>query len=72
MIAGNIGGNNMQNNTVKAFRQRLVRGGFTDIQIWNHFNGKFSVSCYSSDGDYIRKELTEVEMNAIPRIVWFD
>ena len=33
----------MENNIVKAFRQRLKRGGFTDISIYNQCNGKYSV-----------------------------
>lgn len=62
----------MQSNVVKAFRQRLVRGGFTHIYIWNNYNGKYSLDCVSPQGKYIRKELTENQMLNIPRTVWFD
>lgn len=62
----------MQSNVVKAFRQRLVRAGFTDIRIWDNFNGSYDVRCYSPDNILINKRLTEVQMNCIPRVVWFD
>ena len=72
LTAGNIGGNNMQNNTVKAFRQRLVRAGFTDICISNSYRGYYFFSCISPDGVKIERLLTEIEMINIPRTVWFD
>lgn len=62
----------MQENFVKAFRQRLVRAMFTNIRIDNLYNGFYLVSCVSRDGEHIRCKMTPVEMNATPRLVWFD
>lgn len=62
----------MQNNVVKSFRQRLVRGGFTDISIYDNYRGKYYVRCVSPEGKSIQVQLTEVEMDNIPRTVWFD
>ncbi|MBO5395391.1 MAG: hypothetical protein J6A97_00755 [Clostridia bacterium] len=62
----------MQRNEVKAFRQRLVRAGFTDICIYEQFTGDYIVSCRSSTGDRINKVMTIAKMNNTPRVVWFD
>lgn len=65
-------GDNMQNKNVKAFRQRLVRAGFVDISIYKNYRGIYYVRCVSPEGKSIQVQLTEIEMNYIPRIVWFD
>lgn len=62
----------MQSNDVKAFRQRLSRNGFTDISIYDCGDGCFSVNCTSRDGVRIRRKMTVTQMNATPRVVWFD
>lgn len=72
----------MQSNVVKAFRQRLVRAGFTSIYISRLRGGKYSLICKPpknnstlkalSEGGYICRELTELQMNALPRVVWFE
>lgn len=62
----------MQNNVVKAFRQRLVRGGFTDIYIYDNGDGSYSVGCTSPDGDRIRRRMFPVDMYNTPHLVWFD
>lgn len=62
----------MQNNVVKAFRQRLVRGGFTDISIFERYDKSYSVYCTDREYNTIRAHLTLEQMECIPRIVWFD
>ena len=62
----------MENNCVKAFRQRLKRGGFTDISIYNQCNGKYTVCFRDSDGKYDSREMTEIQMQNTPHLVWFD
>lgn len=62
----------MQNNAVKAFRQRLVRGGFTDISIFDVGNDEYVVYCTDREGKDIRKRLTIAQMDNIPRTVYFD
>lgn len=62
----------MQNKKVRAFRQRLVRGGFTDISIYDNAYGRYTVYCTSPDGEKIRRNMTIVEMNNTPHHVWFD
>lgn len=62
----------MQNNIVKAFRQRLVRAGFQDIGIYDLGNGCYKVCVISSTGEYIRRNMTLLEMHNTPRTVWFD
>ncbi len=62
----------MQNNVVKAFRQRLIRGGFSDISIYYCGNGEYIVYATDSNCVTFRRRLNEIQMNAIPRIVWFD
>lgn len=65
-------GDCMQSNVVKMFRQRLVSAGFTNISIYDCGYGSYSVNCISPDGVFIRRRLTEIQMCAIPRLVWFD
>lgn len=60
----------MQSNIVKAFRQRLIRAGFTDVTIFNCYNGSYYVSCFDSKGNFIREVLTEVQMRNRPFCVW--
>lgn len=62
----------MQNKVVKAFRQRLVRAGFTDISIYNNYRGTYYVRCVSPEGKAIQVQLTETQLDNIPRVVWFD
>lgn len=59
----------MQPNYVKAFRQRLIRSGFTDVTI-DIFNGVCFVSCLSPDGERVRKHLTESEVRSSPRRIY--
>lgn len=61
----------MERNEVKAFRQRLVRGGFTDICIYDTFRGQYSVQCVTPQGDRICVYLTVEQMKNIPRKVYF-
>ena len=62
----------MQNNEVKAFRQRLVRAGFTDICIFDCYNGLYQVYCTFPDGKRINKKMSIEEICNTPRVVWFD
>lgn len=62
----------MENNIVKAFRQRLKRGGFTDISIYNQYNGKYTVYFRDRDGNRDSREMTEIQMQSTPHLVWFD
>lgn len=61
----------MENNIVKAFRQRLKRGGFSDIKIYNHFDGTYSVN-FRYNGKYQRRTMTLIQMQNTPHLVWFD
>lgn len=62
----------MDNNIVKAFRQRLKRGGFTDVSIYDQCNGKYTVTFRDINGRYDRREMTEIQMQNTPHLVWFD
>lgn len=62
----------MENNIVKAFRQRLKRGGFTDISIYNRCKGEYTVSFFDRDGKYDCRVMTEIQMQNTPHLVWFD
>lgn len=62
----------MENNIVKAFRQRLKRGGFTEISIYNQYNGTYRVYFSDRDGNRVSREMTEIQMNNTPHLVWFD
>lgn len=65
----------MQDNIVKAFRQRLIRAGFTDISIYDlHYcyPGYYDVDCISPNGEIIHRRLSLLKMSVIPRLVWFD
>lgn len=62
----------MQSNIVKAFRQRLVRAGFTDINIYDNFDGSFSVGCVSPQGERVRRRMFLSQIQNSPRVVWFD
>lgn len=62
----------MENNVVKAFRQRLKRGGFTEISIYDQFNGTYSVSFRNRYGEYDFRVMTEIQMRNTPHLVWFD
>ncbi|MBQ8740614.1 MAG: hypothetical protein IJY79_03585 [Clostridia bacterium] len=62
----------MENNVVKAFRQRLKRGGFTDISIYDQCNGTYAVHFRNRDGVCDRREMTEIQMQNTPHLVWFD
>lgn len=61
----------MQNNVVKAFRQRLVRFGFTDISIYDEGNGYYRVYCTSSNNKRFNECLSLIDMRALPRHVFF-
>jgi len=52
----------MQPNFIKAFRQRLVRAGFTDIEIYDNYNGRYSVWCTDLNGNKIRVNMTKEEI----------
>lgn len=64
----------MQNNEVKAFRQRLIRAGFKDISIKYCYDGSgdYRVSCVSPMGTPIHRRMDILMMRATPRVVWFD
>lgn len=63
----------MQSNVVKAFRQRLVRGGFSTISIWERSDGSYFVDCFAPRTfEKISLVLTETQMQNIPRTVWFE
>lgn len=62
----------LENNIVKAFRQRLKRGGFTEISIYDQFNGTYRVYFCDSSGKRDSRVMTELQMEGTPRLVWFD
>ena len=62
----------MENNIVKAFRQRLKRGGFSDISIFGQCNGTYRVYFCDSHGNRDYREMTEIQMQNTPHLVWFD
>ncbi|MBE6638692.1 MAG: hypothetical protein E7616_04455 [Ruminococcaceae bacterium] len=62
----------MQPNFIKAFRQRLVRAGFTDIEIYDNYNGRYSVWCTDLNGNKIRVNMTKEEIVNTPRVIWFE
>lgn len=62
----------MQANFIKAFRQRLVRAGFTDIRIYDDYNGRYTVWCTDPGGKKIRASMTQGEIENTPKVVWFD
>lgn len=62
----------MQNNDIKAFRQRLVRGGFTNIRIYHYKFDLYSVYCISSSGEIIDRLMSIFEIRNTPHEVWFD
>lgn len=63
----------MQSNVVKAFRQRLVRAGFSTISIWERSDGSYFVDCFAPKTfEKISLVLSEAQMQNIPRTVWFD
>lgn len=63
----------MQSNIVKAFRQRLVRGGFSTISIWERSDGSYFLDCFAPRTfEKISLVLTETQMQNIPRTVWFE
>ena len=62
----------MQNDVVKAFRQRLVRAGFTDIHIYVYADDLYNVRCISPSGKRIYRRMSSVDMFCTPRLVWFD
>ena len=62
----------MQRNEVKAYRQRLLRAGFTDIFIMDNGNGTYFVSCTAPDGTRIREHRVTIEtMCATPKVIYF-
>lgn len=58
----------MQSNVVKAFRQRLVRCGFTCVRIFDYGQGLYRVSYVSPEGitDYAYVRLSE--MPFLPKV----
>lgn len=62
----------MQIKEIRAFRQRLVRGGFRDISIFDCGYGFYSVCCTSRYGEKICRRMSLVEINATPHLVWFE
>lgn len=62
----------MQDNVVKAFRQRLVRNGFTDVWINSCGDDTYIVGCISPFGERIRRRMSPMQMSITPRLVWFD
>lgn len=61
----------MQCSEIKAFRQCLVRDGFSGITIFDTCNG-YILSCISPDGIVIYNFFTIEEIKNILRDVWFD
>lgn len=55
----------MQSNEVKAFRQRLVRAGFSDIIIYEQ-NSSVSVSCYDPLGVRVNSLIYKSELHLYP------
>lgn len=66
-----LGGVFLQNNIIKAFRQRLFRAGFRDISIYNLRYGFYSVSCTSPTGESITRRMSLAEIEKSPRRVFF-
>lgn len=62
----------MQDNIIKAFRQRLIRHGYYDISIYDNFNGTYSLWFKDSNHQTVSYVLTLEQMANIPRLVWFD
>lgn len=63
----------MQCKEVKAFRQRLIRAGFTKVVISYYGQGLYKVFCFPPGSrDFICKYLRVSDMVNIPRLVWFD
>ena len=62
----------MQNNTVKAFRQRLIRAGFKVKYIYHYRGDLYDICVIDSDYNIIKRKLSLIEMDCIPRVVWFD
>lgn len=61
----------MQDNRVKAFRQRLVRAGFTDISIFADGNDQYTVYATDRFGLKYRECMSVIRMESLPRITWF-
>lgn len=65
----------MQINEVKAFRQRLVRGGFFDISIFERADGSYTVYCSRYEKNEVvnyREHMSVERMINTPRVVWFE
>ncbi|MBE6767496.1 MAG: hypothetical protein E7549_01120 [Ruminococcaceae bacterium] len=61
----------MQENFIKAFRQRLLRAGFTDVSI-SGYCGLYYVYCVSPSGEKICRVMDKEEIVNTPKTVWFD
>lgn len=64
-------------NSIKAFRQRLIRAQFSDVQIlclWfrNGWDACFLVKCKDIDGNLIERNMSIDKIRNTPRLVWFD
>ncbi len=56
----------MQTNTVKAFRQRLIRAGFTDVRL-SQYHEYIFLCCISPYGALIERTFTPDEVSSLPR-----
>lgn len=63
----------MQQDFIKAFRERLRRAGFTDVRIYKEYYSRYIVWCTGPDGktEY-RALMTKEQIEATPKLVWFD
>lgn len=56
----------MQTNTVKAFRQRLIRAGFTNVRL-SQYRDFIILYCISPYGREIEKTYMVDEVSSLPR-----
>lgn len=56
----------MQTNTVKAFRQRLIRAGFTNVRL-SQYREFIFLYCISPYGREIEKTYMVDEVSSLPR-----
>lgn len=62
----------MQVNEIKAFRQRLVRAGFSNIHIYEYKYGLYHVICTKPNGQKVDSIFDLAQIRNIPRLVFFD
>lgn len=56
----------MDNNEVKALRQRLKRAGYTNISIYDEMNGYYSIQAKAPDGKWQKSVRKLLELSSLP------